>query len=112
MKGSELEHEGTEAARIAQLKQERDYHLAHSRNLELELRRVSVASARIRELERLLAGAESRLRRVSVMHTAKWLILEPDVAFRRIYRRLRDRVLWPIRERVRVYRLRHRRFGA
>lgn len=93
---------------VAQLKEERDYLLAHSRNLEFELRRVAVASNRVRELERLLADAESRLRRVSAVHMAKWLILEPDDALRRIYRRLRDRVVWPVREHVRVYRLKRR----
>lgn len=97
---------------VEQLKEERDYLLAHSRNLELELRRVAVAGLRVRELERMLAEAEARLRRVSGLHMAKWLILEPDVAARRIYRRLRDSVAWRARERFRLLRLRHRRSGA
>lgn len=94
------------------VKAERDYLLVHSRNLELELRRVAVAGARVRELERMLADAEARLRRVSAVHMAKWLILEPEVAARRIYRRLRDGVAWRVRERFRVLRLKHRRSGA
>ena len=97
---------------IDQLKEERDYLLAHSRNLELELRRVALAGVRVRELERMLADAEARLRRVSAVHMAKWLILEPEVAARRIYRRLRDGVAWRVRERFRVLRLKHRRSGA
>ena len=97
---------------IDQLKEERDYLLVHSRNLELELRRVAVAGVRIRELERMLADAEARLRRVSAVHMAKWLILEPDVAARRIYRRLRDGVAWRARERLRLLRLKQRRSGA
>jgi hypothetical protein len=106
-----VEDVGELTRQLAQLKEERDFLLAHSRNLELELRRVAVASARVRELERLLMDAESRLRRVSGVHTAKWLLLEPHVAFRRIGRRVRDR-LWPLRERVRILRLKYRRSGA
>ena len=97
---------------LERVKAERDYLLVHSRNLELELRRVAVAAARIRELERMVADGEARLRRVSAVHMAKWLILEPDVAARRIYRRLRDGVGWRARERLRLLRLKHRRSGA
>jgi hypothetical protein len=97
---------------VAQLKEERDYLLAHSRNLELELRRVAREPARIRELEQRLAVAEAVLRRVSFVHMGRWLILEPDVALKRVYRRLRDGVFWRARERYRVFRLSQRRSGA
>ena len=103
--------DGAELTRqLAQLKEERDYLLAHSRNLELELRRVAVATARIHELERLLADAESRLRRVSPVHMAEWLILQPRAAARRIGRQLRDRVVWRAREGYRLLRLKQRGF--
>lgn len=94
------------------LKGERDFLLLHSQNLEVELRRVAREPGRVRDLEQRLADAESRLRQVSVVHTAKWLILRPDAALYRIYRRLRDGVLWLTRERYRVLRLKLRRFGA
>jgi len=94
------------------LKGERDFLLVHSRNLEVEIRRVAREPARVRDLEQRLADAEARLRHVSVVHTAKWLILQPDVALRRIYRRLRDGVVWLTLERYRVLRLKLRRFGA
>ena len=97
---------------IAQLKEERDFLLVHSQNLEIELRRVAREPGRVRELEQRLADAEARLRKVSVVHTGKWLILSPDVALRRIYRRLRDGVLWLTRERFRVLRLKLRRSRA
>ena len=98
---------------LAQLKEERDYLLVHSQNLEVELRRVALrARPRIRELEQRLADAEAVLRRVSFVHMAKWLILEPDAALLRIYRRLRDGVVWRVRERYRVFRLKQRRSGA
>jgi hypothetical protein len=92
----------------ALLREERDYLLVHSRNLEIELRRVAAAAARIRELEQRLADAQARLRRVSVVHMAKWLVLEPDVALKRVYRRLLDGVAWRARERYRVLRLKQR----
>lgn len=97
---------------VQQLKEERDFLLVHSRNLEVEIRRVAREPGRVRDLEQRLADAEARLRHVSVVHTAKWLILQPDVAFRRIYRRLRDGVVWLTLERYRVLRLKLRRFGA
>ena len=101
--------DGAELTRqLAQLKEERDYLLAHSRNLELELRRVAVTSARIHELERLLEAAEARLRHVSPVHMAKWLILQPRPAARRIGRPLRDRVLWRVRDGYRRFRLKQR----
>ena len=104
--GAELTRE------IEQLKKERDYLLVHSQNLEAELRHAVREPGRVRQLEQRLADLEARLRRVSVVHTAKWLILEPDVALRRIYRRLRDGVVWLMRERYRVFRLKQRRFRA
>ena len=97
---------------IAQLMEERDYLLVHSQNLEVELRRVALEPSRVRDLEQRLADADSRLRRVSVVHTAKWLILEPDVALKRIYRRLRDGIVYRWRERCRVLLLKRRRSGA
>jgi hypothetical protein len=87
---------------------ERDHLLAHSRNLEAELRYRAREPSRVRDLEQRLAHAESCLRQVSVVHTAKWLILRPDAAALRIWRRLRDGVGWRIRERYRVLRLRWR----
>ncbi len=97
---------------LAQLKEERDYLLAHSQNLEVELRRVARDPARVRDLEQRLAVAEAVLRRVSFVHMARWLILEPDAALLRVYRRLRDGVFWRARERYRVFRLKQRRSGA
>jgi len=97
---------------LEQLKEERDYLLVHSQNLEAELRHIAREPARVRDLEQRLADAESRLRQVSVVHTGKWLILRPDAALYRIYRRLRDGVLWLTLERYRVLRLKLRRFGA
>ena len=97
---------------IAQLKEERDYLLAHSQNLEIELRRVALQPGRVRDLEQRLAVTEALLRRVSFVHMARWLILEPDVALQRVYRRLRDGAFWRVRERYRVFRLKQRRSGA
>ena len=97
---------------LAQLKEERDYLLVHSQNLEIELRRVAREPARVRELEQRLAVSEAVLRRVSFVHMGRWLILEPDVALKRVYRRLRDNVFWRARERYRVFRLKQRRSGA
>jgi hypothetical protein len=93
---------------VEQLKEERDYLLAHSQNLEVELRRVAREPGRVRDLEQRLADAESRLRQVSVVHTGKWLVLRPDAALRRIYRMLRDGVGWRLLERYRRYRLKRR----
>ncbi len=97
---------------LEQLKEERDYLLVHSQNLEVELRRAVRDPARIRDLEQRLADAETRLRHVSFVHTGKSLFLQPDVALRRIYRRLRDGAVWLMRERYRVLRLKQRRFRA
>ena len=97
---------------LAQLKEERDYLLAHTQNLEVELRRVALQPARIRDLELRLADAEARQRRVSVVHMAKWLVLEPDVAARRIYRRLRDGLAWRRHRGLRALRPRDRSSGA
>ena len=91
-----------------QVRAERDYLLVHSRNLETELRRRAREPARIRDLEQRLAHAESCLRQVSFVHTARWLILRPDAAWPRIWRRLRDSTWWLIRERCRVLRLKLR----
>lgn len=90
------------------MKTERDYLLVHSRNLEAELQHRAGEPGRVRDLEQRLAHAESCLRQVSVVHTAKWLILRPDAAWPRIWRRLRDSVWWLIRERYRVLRLKLR----
>jgi hypothetical protein len=87
---------------------ERDYLLVHSRNLETELRLRAREPGRVRELEQRLAHAESCLRQMSVVHAAKWLILRPDAAWPRIWRRLRDGAWWRIRERYRVLRLKWR----
>jgi hypothetical protein len=87
---------------------ERDHLLIHSRNLEAELRHRGREPGRLRDLEERLAHAESCLRQVSVVHTAKWLILRPDAAWPRIWRRLRDSAWWTIRERYRVLRLKWR----
>lgn len=97
---------------IEQLKEEREYLLVHSQNLEVELRRVARDPARVRDLEQRLAVAEAVLRRVSFVHMGRWLILEPDAALLRVYRRLRDGVFWRARERYRVFRLKQRRSGA
>lgn len=97
---------------LEQLKKERDTLLVHSQNLEAELRHAAREPARVRDLELRLADAEARLRRVSVVHAGKWLLLEPDAALYRVYRRLRDGVLWLVRERYRLLRLKLRRFGA
>ena len=98
--------------RAEQLQQERDYLLVHSRNLEVELRRFALQPSRVRELEERLAATEARLRRVSFVSMARWLILEPDVAGRRLYRRIRDGAFWRLRERYRVFRLARRRTRA
>lgn len=104
--------ESDDAAELARqlelMKAERDYLLAHSRNLEAELRHRAGEPGRVRDLEQRLAHAESCLRQVSVVHTAKWLILRPDAAWPRIWRRLRDSTWWLIRERYRVLRLKWR----
>jgi hypothetical protein len=97
---------------VEELKEERDYLLAHSQNLEIELRRVALQPGRVRELEQRLAVSEAVLRRVSFVHMGRWLILEPDAALLRVYRRLRDGVFWRVRERYRVFRLKQRRSGA
>src|SRR4029078_13101309 len=65
---------------LEQLKTERDYLLAHSRNLEDELRHLAREPTRVRELEQRLAETEARLRTVSVVHARRWLGLEPDAA--------------------------------
>ncbi len=96
--------------RVLQLKEERDYLLAHSRNLEVELRRVALQPAGVRDLEQRLAAAEARLRKVSVTHTARWLLADPEAALRSLYRRFRDGALWLGGERFRVLRLKLRRF--
>jgi hypothetical protein len=98
--------------RVAQLKEERDYLLAHSRNLEVELRRAALQSGAVRDLEERLADAEARLRRVSLVHSARWLLLDPEGALRSVYRRFRDGVWWRAGERVRVLRLKLRRIRA
>jgi hypothetical protein len=98
--------------RAEQLQQERDYLLAHSRNLEVELRRFALQPTRVRELEERLVVTEARLRRVSFVSMARWLILEPDVAGRRLYRRIRDGIWWRALERYRVFRLGQRRSRA
>ncbi len=98
--------------RLAQLKEERDYLLAHSRNLEVELRRAALQPGTVRDLEQRLADAEARLRRASVTHTARWLLVDPEGASRSIYRRFREGVLWRAGERFRVLRLKLRRLGA
>jgi hypothetical protein len=98
--------------RAEQLQQERDYLLAHSRNLEGELRRLAREPGRVRDLEQRLAEAEARLRRVSAVRMGKWLLLEPDAALRRVYRRLRDGAGWLMGERYRRLRLKLRRPGA
>lgn len=109
----DVPHDVAELTRqIERLKEERDYLLVHSRNLEVELRRVFLQPGRMRELEQRLAVTEARLRRVSVVHMAKWLVLEPDVALQRVYRRLRDGAFWRARERYRLFRLKQRRSGA
>jgi hypothetical protein len=87
---------------------ERDYLLVHSRNLEAELRDRARDPGRVRDLEQRLAHAESCLRQVSPVHMAKWLILRPDAAWPRVWRRLRDGAWWRIRERYRVLRLKLR----
>jgi predicted nucleic acid-binding Zn-ribbon protein len=113
MTEKDLQHDTAEMQRqLAQLKEERDYLLAHTQNLEVELRRVALEPARIRDLEQRLADAEARLRRVSAVHMAKWLVLEPDVAAKRIYRRLRDGLAWRTRRRLRALGLRDRSSGA
>ena len=100
------------ARQIAQLKEERDYLFVHTQNLEGELRRAVREPGRIRDLEQRLADAEARLRHVSFVHTGKSLFLQPDVALRRIYRRLRDGAVWLMRERYRLFRLKQRRHRA
>jgi hypothetical protein len=100
------------ARQIEQLREERDHLLAHSRNLEAELRRVSREPARIRDLEERLAMAEEQLRNVSFVHTARWLVLQPDKAAMRVYRKLRDGMGWKILERYRRFRLKWRRSKA
>jgi hypothetical protein len=97
---------------LAQLKEERDYLLVHSRNLEVELRRFAAEPARIRDLEQRLAEAEARLRRVSAVHMTKWLLLHPGAAGRGIYRRLKDGVVWLTVERYRRFRLKRRQSRA
>jgi hypothetical protein len=94
--------------RLEELAAERDHLLVHSRNLEAELRSRAREPGRARDLEQRLAHAESCLRQVSVVHTAKWLILRPDAARPRIWRRLRDSAWWLVRERYRVLRLKLR----
>lgn len=79
-------------SQFAQLKQERDSLLAHSRNLEFELRRRGRESAQVRELERRLAEAEARLRQVSFVAMGRWLLLQPRRAFGSLYRRFRQSV--------------------
>jgi hypothetical protein len=106
VRGSEASDDVAELTRqLERVKSERDYLLVHSRNLEAELRHAAREPARVRDLEQRLAHAESCLRQVSVVHTAKWLILRPDAAWPRIWRRLRDGAWWLIRERYRVLRL-------
>ena len=97
---------------IEQLREERDHLLAHSQNLEAELRRAAREPARIRDLEERLAVAEAQLRKVSVVHTARWLVLQPDKAAVRVYRKLRDGLGWRILERYRRFRLRRRQAKA
>jgi hypothetical protein len=77
---------------IAQLKSERDSLLVHSQNLEVELRRLGRQSARVRELERMLADAEARLRQVSFVSAGRWAVLQPRRALGRMYRRCRQSV--------------------
>jgi len=97
---------------LEELTRERDYLLVHSRNLETELRHAAREPARLRDLEQRLAATEARLRQVSVVHTAKWLLLQPEAALRRVYRRLRDGVVWRARDRYRRFRLNQRRSRA
>jgi hypothetical protein len=113
VEGSAVEADASDLAReVARLREERDHLLTHSRNLEAELRRVSREPARIRDLEERLAMAEEQLRNVSFVHTARWLVLQPDKAAARVYRKLKDGVGWTIRERYRRFRLKWRRSRA
>jgi chromosome segregation ATPase len=94
--------------RIAQVEQERDFLRVHTQNLEAELRQAKRDPGRIRELEQLLAEADARLRTVSVVHTARWLVLQPHAALLRLRRRFRETVGWRVAHRLRVLRLKLR----
>ena len=91
--------------RNEQLQEERDFLLAHSRNLEGQLRSHAIAPGVIRDLEQRLAHAEGRLRRVSVVGMGTWVLLNPRAALRRMYRRLSDGILWRIGDRQRRLRI-------
>jgi hypothetical protein len=113
VEGEALKADASDLVRqVEQLREERDHLLAHTHNLEAELRRVARDPARIRDLEERLAMAEAQLRKVSFVHTARWLVLQPDKAAVRVYRKLRDGVGWMILERYRRFRLRRRQSKA
>lgn len=94
--------------RIERLTEERDHLLAHTRNLEAQLRSVARDPARIRDLEQRLAQAEALLRHISVVRMARWLVLQPDAALQRVGRKLRDGVGWLVLDRYRRFRLKQR----
>lgn len=98
--------------RLEEMTRERDYLAAHTQNLEAELRWRGRDPAQIRDLQERLARAEALLRRVSVVHRARWLLLDPAAALRGAYRLLREGALWRVRERYRLFRLRQRRSRA
>lgn len=85
---------------IEELKQERDYLLVHSQNLETELRERGRDTARLHELQARLDDAEWRLGHVSVVSAGVWLLLRPRRALGRAYRLFRERIPWLARKRV------------
>jgi hypothetical protein len=100
------------ARRLEDVTTERDYLRAHAQNLEAELRRRGREPAQLRDLQERLARAEGLLRRISVVHRARWLMLDPGAALRGAYRLLREGPVWRVRERYRLFRLRQRRSRA
>lgn len=86
--------------RMEQLEQERDYFACHSRNLEIELRRLARLRSRIRELEGMLCQADARLRELetalrlagnsypAAIQRGLWWALERYPALHRAVRRL------------------------
>jgi hypothetical protein len=100
---------GAESSKeMERLREERDHLLAHTRNLEAQLRSAARDPARIRDLEQRLAQAEALLRHISVVRMARWLVLQPDAALQRVGRKLRDGVGWLVLDRYRRFRLKQR----